>query len=293
MRVSIVVVAFVVVMSLLQVGCAPKYPQFRTIRDPAWESELSLPPDTGGELKLIAGKDFPGAKNGLVVYLPGGYDSHDKDYPVIFFLHGRGEIGDSTEYEVILERVLEYGIPRMIAEGTWNPPHPFIVVAPQAHPERTWLDIFDIGAELFRRYRIDETRQYVTGLSMGGGATWDFIGWNGRSLSIAAAVPIAGFLSDDAASEYMSRDGFDHIPIWAFHGAEDEVIDPQESIRLVEMTNADDPEYAAKLTIFTDLGHNCWDAVYHSAHDEPTLSEWAPFDSSIYEWMLQYRRVQQ
>jgi predicted peptidase len=89
----------------------------------------------------------------------------------------------------------------------------------------------------------------------------------------------------------MSRDGFDHIPIWAFHGAEDEVIDPHESIRLVEMTNTDDPEYAAKLTIFTDLGHNCWDAVYHSAHNEPTQNEWVPFDSSIYEWMLQYRRV--
>jgi predicted peptidase len=293
MRVSIVVVAIAVIISLLMVGCAPRQPQYRTIRDPAWESELSLPPDTGGELNLIAGKDFPGAKNGLVVYLPGGYDSHDNDYPIIYFLHGHGEIGDSTEYDVLLERVLEYGIPKMIAEGTWSPPHPFIVVAPQAHPETTWLDIFDISAELFRRYRIDETRQYVTGLSMGGKATWDFIGWNGRSLPIAAAVPIAGFLSDDAANDYMSRDGFDHIPIWAFHGAEDEVIDPRESVRLVEMTNADDPEYAARSTIFTDLGHDCWDAVYHSAHDEPTQREWAPFNSSIYEWMLQFRRVKQ
>jgi len=293
MRVSIIFVAIVVVISLLMLGCSPSQPVYRTIRDPAWESELSLPPDTGGELKLIAGKDFPGAKNGLVVYLPGGYDSHDKEYPVIFFLHGRGEIGDSTEYEVILERVLDYGIPRMIAEGTWSPPYPFIVVAPQALPETQWLGLQEIGPELYRRYRIDETRQYVTGLSLGGAATWDFIGWNGRSLPIAAAVPIAGFLSDDAANEYMSRDGFGHIPIWAFHGAEDEVIDPQESIRLVEMTNADDPEYAAKLTIFNNLGHNSWDAVYHSAHDEPTQSEWAPFESSIYEWMLQFRRVQQ
>ncbi|MFO7730165.1 MAG: hypothetical protein R6V86_05310 [Spirochaetia bacterium] len=293
MRVSIVVAAFVVVISLLLVGCGSRDPQFRTIRDSEWETELSLPPDTGGEFTLIAGKDFPGAKNGLVVYLPGGYDSHDKDYPVLFFLHGRGELGDSTEYEVILKRVLEYGIPRMIAEETWNPPHPFIVVAPQALPETQWLGLQDIGPELYRRYRIDETRQYVTGLSMGGAATWDFIGWNGRSLPIAAAVPIAGFLPDDAASDYMSRDGFDHIPIWAFHGAEDEVIDPHESFRLVEMTNADDPEYAAKLTVFTDLGHNSWDAVYHSAHDEPTQDEWVPFDSSIYEWMLQFRRVQQ
>lgn len=293
MRVRLGVVAFVVIVSLSVVGCAPSHPQYRTIRDPAGESEVSLPPDTGGELTLIAGKDFPGAKNGLVVYLPGGYDSHDKEYPLIYFLHGRGEIGDSTEYDVLLERVLEFGIPEMIAEGTWNPPHPFIVVAPQAHPENTWLGLQDIGSELFRRYRIDETRQYVTGLSMGGMATWDFIGWNGRSLPIAAAVPVAGFLSDDAASEYMSRDGFDHIPIWAFHGAEDEVIDPHESICLVEMTNADDPEYAARLTIFTNLGHNSWDAVYHSAQDELTESEWAPFDRSIYEWMLQYRRVEQ
>ena len=293
MRVSILVVAIVVVISLFMVGCGSSDPQYRTIRDPAGESELSLPPDTGGELNLIAGKDFPGAKNGLVVYLPGGYDSHDKDYPVIYFLHGRGETGDSTEYEAILERVLEYGIPKMIDEGTWNPPIPFIIVAPQAHPETAWLWVEDILPDLRKRYRIDKTRQYLTGLSLGGVATWEVIGRSGRSLPIAAAVPIAGFLPDDAASEFMSRGGFDHIPIWAFHGSEDEVIDPQESIRLVEMTNADDPEYAAKLTIFTNLGHNSWDAVYHSAHDEPTQSEWAPFDSSIYEWMLQFRRVQQ
>jgi predicted peptidase len=289
----LVVVAFVIVISLLLVGCGARDPQYETIRDSAWESELSLPPDTGGELNLIAGKDFPGAKNGLVVYLPGGYGSHDKDYPIIFFLHGRGEIGDSTEYDVLLERVLEYGIPRMIAEKTWSPPHPFIVVAPQAHPESYWIGLGDILPELHKRYRIDETKQYLTGLSMGGLATWDFIGGNGRSLPIAAAVPIAGFLSDDATSDYISGDGFDHIPIWAFHGAEDEVIDPHESIRLVEMTNADDPEYAARLTIFTNLGHNSWDAVYHSAQDELTESEWAPFDRSIYEWMLQYRRVEQ
>ena len=293
MRVSIIVVAFVVVISLLLFGCGSRQPEYRTIRDSEWETELSLPPDTGGELNLIAGKDFPGAKNGLVVYLPGGYDSHDKDYPVIIFFHGRGEIGDSTEYEGILERVLEYGIPKMIAEGTCNPPYPFIVVAPQALPEKGWYWFEDILPDLRKRYRIDETRQYLTGLSMGGVATWEAIGMSGHSLPIAAAVPIAGFLPDDVASEFMSRDGFDHIPIWAFHGAKDEVIDPQESIRLVEMTNADDPEYAAKLTIFNNLRHNSWDAVYHSAHDEPTQSEWAPFESSIYEWMLQFRRVQQ
>ena len=71
MRGSIVVVAIVVVISLFMVACAPRQPEYRTIRDPAWESELSLPPDTGGELTPIAGKDFPGARNGLVVYLPG------------------------------------------------------------------------------------------------------------------------------------------------------------------------------------------------------------------------------
>ena len=61
MRVSILVVAIVVVISLFMVGCGSSDPQYRTIRDPAGESELLLPPDTGGKLNLIAGKDFPGA----------------------------------------------------------------------------------------------------------------------------------------------------------------------------------------------------------------------------------------
>ena len=95
-----------------------------------------------------------------LLYLPDDYESRDS-WPLILFLHGAGERGDS------LELVKIHGPPKLIAEGK---KFPFIVVSPQVPQDEWWkpevvLDLLDF---LEDKYRVDQTRIYLTGLSMGG-----------------------------------------------------------------------------------------------------------------------------
>jgi len=63
------------------------------VTDVAVADELtSLPPDTGGT-HTAHPLGSTGAAFGYYNYLPGGYDDTTAGYPLIVFLHGRGERG--------------------------------------------------------------------------------------------------------------------------------------------------------------------------------------------------------
>ena len=96
-----------------------------------------------------------------LLWLPPGYAAHTaQPWPLILFLHGRGERGDDLTF------VARYGLARRLAEGFALPA---IVEAPQCPAESDWtlhddallalLD--DIAAE----YPVDKRRGYLTGLS--------------------------------------------------------------------------------------------------------------------------------
>jgi predicted esterase len=58
------------------------------------------------------------------------------------------------------------------------------------------------------------------------------------------------------------------VPIRAFHGEKDPIIPVEESQRLVKLVNEIGGQ--ARLSIYPDLGHNCWDR----ADDDPALWQW-------------------
>lgn len=95
------------------------------------------------------------------LYLPGQYhqDSQAK-FPLLIFLHGSGESGDS------LAKVKTHGPPKLIAQGRQ---FPFLVVSPQAPLQRGWQSetLNSMLEELKTKYRIDPDRVYLTGLSRG------------------------------------------------------------------------------------------------------------------------------
>ncbi len=100
-----------------------------------------------------------------LLYLPDGYETDKRQWPVLLFLHGSGSRG--TE----LDSVKIDGPPKMIEEGY---EFPFIVVSPQCPAEEWWTaDVLEAMLdEIIEIYRVDEDRVYVTGLSMGGTGTW-------------------------------------------------------------------------------------------------------------------------
>ena len=100
--------------------------------------------------------------------LPAGYAQQPKKkWPLLLFLHGAGERGDN------LAAVKVHGPLKLVDQGR---KFPFIVVAPQC-PANDWWRPDGLAAlldEIERRYRVDQQRVYVTGLT-GKGVVYPFV----------------------------------------------------------------------------------------------------------------------
>ncbi len=222
-----------------------------------------LPIDTGGvHLALPHDPDNPDAAPfGSYVYEPAGLDHSPVPYPLLVFLHGAGERGDSAADSTVLDLVLRNGPPLLIERGTWQPPHPMIVVSPQCHSG--WWNPDDVRSLLVwidRHYRVDRAHIYLTGLSMGGYGTWAYLGRFGSvaddSLALAAAAPICGAGNPDQAAAVAQT------PVWAFHGTADGTVAPSGSVAMVTAVGAMGPAVPPRLTLYDGVGHNSWARTY-------------------------------
>jgi predicted peptidase len=194
-----------------------------------------------------------------LIYLPADYDSSVR-WPLLLFLHGAGERGDNVS------NVAFHGPPKLIREATME--MPFIVVSPQVPEDRIWSVRFldALLEEIARTHSVDEDRVYVTGLSMGGYGTWELaMEFPHR---FAAIAPISGGGTMPGACTLR------HLPIWAFHGALDEVVRPWHTEDFVERLRQCDGHI--RYTRYEDAGHDAWTRTYA--------------DPAFYEWLLSHRR---
>lgn len=201
-------------------------------------------------------------KVNYLLYLPKGHgEDKSRKWPVIVFLHGSGERGSD------LEKVKIHGPPKLIAKGQELP---FIVVSPQCPDRQRWSPPLLSGMldEVIAKNCVDQDRIYLTGLSMGAFATWDWA--MAEPERFAALVPICG------EGEARVAKSLKHIPIWMFHGAKDlgvPVAGSQVMYDALKQAGGD-----PKLTIYPDLAHDCWTVTY----DNPEL----------YKWLLEQKRTQ-
>ncbi|QDS91571.1 Prolyl oligopeptidase family protein [Roseimaritima multifibrata] len=192
--------------------------------------------------------------------LPKDYDKQDS-WPLILFLHGAGERGDD------LELVKMHGPPKLIGEGK---DMPFIVVSPQC-PKNVWWEPIELSAlldQVIKKYKVDEDRIYVTGLSMGGFGTWELAAFTPDRF--AAIAPICG-----GGEKYWTR-RFVHLPVWAFHGAKDTGVLPERSQSMVDALKKQGGN--PKLTIYPEAGHDAWTETYNNP--------------DFYKWLLEQKREQ-
>src|SRR5690606_12194309 len=131
---------------------------------------------------------------GFYEALPARYDSSAKKYPLILFIHGIGELGNGKSD---LPNMLRAGLPRLINRKMFPPSfesgghhYSFIVLAPQFKKWPSPEEVKGVLTYALKNYRIDTTRIYITGLSMGGGVTWEFTAQFGDN--VAASIPICG-----------------------------------------------------------------------------------------------------
>ncbi len=196
-----------------------------------------------------------------LVVLPEGYADGEAAWPLVLFLHGSGERGDD------LERIKVHGPLRHVAEGVR---YPFILVAPQA-PEGTWWEPRALGAlldDVERAYRVDPDRVLVTGLSMGGYATWALA--ETYPTRFAAIAPVCG----GGTPSRICTAAEAGLPVWAFHGALDDVVPLQRSLEMVQRYERCGGD--ARLTVYPAAGHDSWTETYA--------------DPALYAWLLAQRR---
>ncbi|MCX7885725.1 MAG: prolyl oligopeptidase family serine peptidase [Verrucomicrobiae bacterium] len=194
------------------------------------------------------------------LYLPDDYYSKPRQrWPLLLFLHGAGERGTN------LTLVLKHGPPKLAHEGR---KFPFIIVSPQCPTNQWWspTELTRLLDHLTRRYRVDNERVYLTGLSMGGYGTWALAAAHPERF--AAIAPICG--GGDTTSAHRLRE----LPIWVFHGAKDKTVPVEKSIQMVEAIKAAGGN--VRLTIYPDVAHDSWTQTYENPE--------------FYDWLLSHRR---
>jgi predicted peptidase len=202
-----------------------------------------------------------------------------KQYPLVLFLHGAGERGDDNSAQ------MRHGAPAILA-GAEKLGDLCFLIAPQCPADKWWSPIdrktmrlsaadkpnplleavLAIVERTMKEQPIDPKRFYVTGLSMGGYATWDLLGRVPDK--IAAALPICGGGDPSLAGRFKS------IPVWAFHGEADATVPVKTTRKMIEALEK--AGGTPKSTIYPDVNHDSWTPTYA--------------DPEVIRWMFAQRR---
>lgn len=225
-----------------------------------------------------AGSTLVGAqKIAFRLFVPKGY-TPAKQYPIMVTLHGAGERGVDDSIQ------LTHYFNRMWADSAAQAIRPTFVLAPQCPAGSQWVNTpwgngsYDFSSKpisvplqavvkildsLEKKYSLDPTRYYVSGISMGGYGTW-YMSMNFPD-RFAAAVPICG-AGDPLKAPVISK-----LPIWAFHAADDPIVPvagSREMISALEKAGGT-PKYT-EYPASQKVGHGSWEP----ASQNPALIPW-------------------
>ncbi len=187
-----------------------------------------------------------------LLYLPPGYRQPNTTWPLLLFLHGAGERG--SDLTVLRRQVL----PTLAERGEL----PFILVAPQTPNGELWSTDALAGLlnHLEEELRVDRSRVYLTGLSMGGFGAWELA--TAHPERFAALVVISG--GGNPVEVCRLRD----TPVWIVHGRKDDVIPVNWSEEMAK--RLDRCHGRVRLTIYEDAGHDAWSRTY----SDPAFRSW-------------------
>lgn len=218
--------------------------------------------------------EFDDTEQPYGLYLPQKFNA-SKKYPLVMMLHGAG-----SNHRLALRRV--FGKSNIAEENDveasryfpqWKDVD-FIVATPFARGTMGYQgvaekDVYDVLADVKRRFAIDEDRVYLTGLSMGGGGTL----WLGLSrpevwAALAPVCPAPPEGTDELAANALN------VPLHFFHGEADPVV-PVAGVR-DWVKRLQELETKVEYTEYPGVLHNSWENAYH--------------EGAIFAWFSQFRR---
>lgn len=208
------------------------------------------------------------------LYLPKNFDPAKK-YPLVISLHGAG-----SNHRVNLRQVFGRGLRpgETSAEASRYFP-PFrdvdaIVATPLARGSMGYLgiaekDVYDVLADVKKRFPIDDDRVYLTGVSMGGGGALR-LGLTRPDVwaAIAAVCPVAPDGTEELAPNALN------LAVHLFHGDQDAAVSVEVSRKWMRLLR--DLDTYVEYVEYPNIRHNAWDYAYK--------------DGAIFDWFAKFRR---
>ncbi len=208
------------------------------------------------------------------LYVPKSFDP-GKKYPLVISLHA-----EDSNHRINLRRI--FGVPSRLGEtDTENmryfPPVPdvdFIIASPYARGTMGYegiaeKDVYDVLADVERKFPIDSDRVYLTGISMGGaGALSLALTRPDVWAAVAAVCPTALRRIEQFAPNAL------HLPIRLFQGEQDPIV-PVEVSRNWQRKLVD-AAVPAEYIEYPGVRHNAWDVAYR--------------DGAIFAWFAKFHR---
>jgi predicted peptidase len=191
--------------------------------------------------------------------------SADQKVPLVLYLHGAGDRGTDNVGQTYWMDQLQ--------QQTKSGQYAAYVLAPQIDTNMWFSSKSDTPTEAMKLTisalkqamadpHVDTSRVYVTGVSMGSFGTWDIL--RREPGVFAAAVPMSG------GGDPSTAEAIKNVPIWAFHGSADDIVNVQTTRDMVAALQAVGGN--VKYTEVAGGDHFIWPQVYS--------------DPSLYAWMF-------
>ena len=147
------------------------------------------------------------------VYLPAGYATDERSYPVLYLLHGKGDDDSGWIQFGEVKRIADEAMARGIAT-------PMVIVMPDANTGQLgyfndlrgqwrYEDFFftELIPHIEKSYRVRTDRRYraVAGLSMGGGGTMIYALRHPEMF--CCACPLSAYLGPMSYEQFLANDG--------------------------------------------------------------------------------------
>ena len=200
-------------------------------------------------------------KNGFpyIAYIPETISDHPA---LLIQLHGAGERGNGGDD---LEKVLVNGFSKIVNDSNLED---CILIMPQCPCDSFWVakieSLKKFIDEMVLQFSANTARVYLCGLSMGGFGTW-YTAMAYPAMFAAIAPCCGGGMAWNASSLKM--------PVWAFHGLNDTVVSPNQTIEMIEALQSSHTDL--KYDLYEGVGHDSWKYAF----SEQTL-----------QWLLSHRQ---
>lgn len=170
----------------------------------------------------------------------------EANMPLIIYLHGGS--GKGSDLDLL---TTNDGFPKYLQDGLIDSIPAYVVIPQLPSIKKGWSDVKASLKELMdnvsEMHSINRNKISLTGHSMGGTGVWDI------AVSYPELFSSIAPLSGSIKMTETNINALSNIPVWAFVGSNDTIVDPNASVRFIESLKM--KKSNAKITIFDGATH--------------------------------------